>query len=83
MSKKQMGLTPATIADELLVSKIYQFRGQKVMLDSDHSIAPNQSEVHWEIDGKMPYPFNLMSVFYDMSKDFEKGLKTLKGILEK
>lgn len=47
------------------------------------SLAPNQSEVHWEINGTMPYPFNLMSVFYDMNKDFEKGLKTLKGILEK
>ncbi|MDR2282149.1 MAG: ORF6N domain-containing protein [Sphingobacterium sp.] len=35
MSKKQMGLIPTTIADELLVSKIYQFRGQKIMLDSD------------------------------------------------
>lgn len=35
MSNKQMGLTPTTIADELLVSKIYECRGQNVMLDSD------------------------------------------------
>ncbi|ERJ59574.1 SRPBCC family protein [Sphingobacterium paucimobilis] len=47
------------------------------------SLSPNQSEVHWEINGKMPYPFNLMSIFYDMSKDFDKGLATLKTILEK
>lgn len=47
------------------------------------SIAPNQSKVKWVIDGKMPYPFNLMTMFYDMSKDFDKGLKSLKEILEK
>lgn len=35
MSKKQTGLNPTTIADDLLVNKIYQFRMQKVMLESD------------------------------------------------
>ncbi|TDQ80147.1 ORF6N domain-containing protein [Sphingobacterium yanglingense] len=35
MSKQQTGLTPTTIADDVLVNKIYEFRGQKVMLDSD------------------------------------------------
>lgn len=46
------------------------------------SIAPNQSQVKWAIDGKMPYPFNIMTLCYDMNKDFDEGLKNLKGILE-
>lgn len=47
------------------------------------SLAPNQSKVQWVIDGKMPYPFNLMTLCYDMNKDFDEGLKSLKLILEK
>lgn len=47
------------------------------------SLAPNQSQVQWVIDGKMPYPFNLMTLCYDMNKDFDQGLKSLKEILEK
>lgn len=31
MSKKQTGLNPTTIADDVLVNKIYEFRGQKVI----------------------------------------------------
>jgi len=46
-------------------------------------IDPQTSKVAWEIDGKMPYPFNVMSLFFDMSKDFEAGLNHLKDILEK
>ncbi len=47
------------------------------------SIAPNQTKVRWVIDGKIPYPFNLMSLFYDMNKDFEQGTLNLKNVLEK
>ncbi len=43
----------------------------------------SRSKVKWEIDGKIPYPFNIMSLFYDMNKDFEEGISRLKGILEK
>lgn len=35
MSKSKTSTTPKTISDEVLVNKIYEFRGQKVMLDSD------------------------------------------------
>lgn len=45
-------------------------------------LSPTQSQVTWEIDGKMPYPFNFMNLFYDMNKDFEAGLQGLKSILE-
>lgn len=47
------------------------------------SLAPNQSKVTWEVDGKMPYPFNIFTLFYDMSQDFNQGLVNLKQILEK
>lgn len=47
------------------------------------SIAPDQTKVTWEIDGKFPYPFNLMTLFFDMNKDFQKGLDNLKQNLEK
>ena len=46
------------------------------------SLGVNQSKVTWAIDGKMPYPFNIMGLFFDMNKDFDEGLTRLKGILE-
>ncbi|WP_156308534.1 SRPBCC family protein [Sphingobacterium endophyticum] len=48
-----------------------------------NELSAQSSEVIWEIDGKMPYPFNLMSLFFDMNKDFDAGLNHLKEILEK
>ncbi len=42
-----------------------------------------QTRVTWGIVGKSPYPFNLMSLFYDMGKDFDTGLNNLKKVLEK
>lgn len=46
-------------------------------------IDSTSTKVAWKIDGKMPYPFNLMSLFFDMNKDFAAGLSNLKEILEK
>ena len=45
-------------------------------------VAPNQTKVTWGISGRSPYPWNLMSLFYDMGRDFERGLKNLKTVLE-
>lgn len=45
-------------------------------------VAPDQTKVVWGISGKTPYPWNLMSLFYDMGKDFEDGLQNLKEIIE-
>lgn len=42
----------------------------------------NTSRVRWGISGKTPYPFNLMSLFYDIGNDFEKGLVKMKALLE-
>jgi uncharacterized protein YndB with AHSA1/START domain len=46
----------------------------------------NQTRVHWEFNGKMKYPVNLMLLFMNMEKmvgnDLEKGLQNLKTILE-
>lgn len=43
----------------------------------------DQTEVTWGITGRTPYPFNIMSLFYDMGNDFRKGLENLKKELEK
>lgn len=42
----------------------------------------NETLVKWGISGKTPYPWNLMSLFFDMGKDFDQGLQNLKEILE-
>ena len=47
------------------------------------SIATNQSKVTWEINGKIPFPFNLFTLFYDMKNDLKQGLANLKNNLEK
>ena len=47
------------------------------------AVSANETKVRWVVDGEMPYPFNLMSLFYDMNKDFEKGTANLKTVLEK
>jgi hypothetical protein len=45
------------------------------------------TKVSWGFDSKIPYPLNLMCLFTDMKKmlgeDYEKGLTSLKTILEK
>ncbi|MEG1377857.1 MAG: polyketide cyclase, partial [Myroides sp.] len=46
-------------------------------------VSANETKVRWVVDGKMPYPFNLMSLVYDMNKDFEQGTANLKAVLEK
>lgn len=54
---------------------------------STEAVGPNQTLVKWGFTGKMNYPMNLMLLFMDfeamIGKDFETGLATLKGILEK
>lgn len=44
--------------------------------------APDQTLVKWGISWTTPYPWNLMSLFYNMDKDFDKGLEKLKEIVE-
>jgi uncharacterized protein YndB with AHSA1/START domain len=51
------------------------------------AVAENQTRVHWEFNGKMKYPTNLMLLFMNMEMmvggDLDKGLQNLKSILEK
>lgn len=39
--------------------------------------------VKWTVNGKSPYPWNFMNLFFNMDKDFEEGLQNLKNQLEK
>lgn len=45
-----------------------------------------QQQVDWNMNGKMPFPFNAMGLFMNMDKtmgkDFEDGLKGLKSVSE-
>lgn len=52
---------------------------------STETVLPNQTKVTWGMEGKNPYPMNLMNLFMDnvLGKDLEKSLFTLKNILEK
>ncbi len=51
------------------------------IVDSTHT------KVSWGFDSKMPYPFNVFKVVMSMEKmlgnDYEKGLASLKAVLEK
>lgn len=51
------------------------------------SVDSGHTRVHWEFNGKMKYPTNLMLVFMNMSSmvgnDLDKGLQNLKSIMEK
>jgi len=44
--------------------------------------APNQTLVKWRVNGRTPYPWNIMNLFFNMDGDFEKGLQNLKNELE-
>lgn len=45
--------------------------------------SPSQTKVLWGIIGKSPWPWNIVSYFYDMGNDFDTGLQNLKKELEK
>lgn len=47
------------------------------------AVSENQTKVRWVVDGESPYPFNLITFFYNMNKDFEQGTANLKAVLEK
>jgi uncharacterized protein YndB with AHSA1/START domain len=51
------------------------------------AVDDNHTMVHWEFNGKMKYPSNLMLLFMNMGKmvgnDLDKGLQNLKANLEK
>lgn len=50
------------------------------------SIAPMQTKVTWGFEEHVPYPFNVMCLFFDVEKmignDLQTGLNNLKGKLE-
>lgn len=43
----------------------------------------NQTLVKWTVNGKSPYPWNIMNLFFNMDSQFEEGLQNLKTELEK
>ncbi|MDA3616638.1 SRPBCC family protein [Polluticaenibacter yanchengensis] len=62
------------------------FNGEKEPAKSYISTEPvdsTQTKVTWAVSGSIPYPFNIMCLFYDMNKDFKEGVQNLKTVLEK
>lgn len=51
------------------------------------SVGPHQTKVRWGMNGKSPYPFNIVCFIFNMKKkvgeNFEEGLESLKAVLEK
>lgn len=45
---------------------------------------PDQTRVSWGMTGRSPFPMNLMHFLMKgkLAKDFDEGLRTLKGLLE-
>jgi hypothetical protein len=56
---------------------------------TEFTLVPNGKEtnVKWEMRGRTPFMFKVMHMFFNMDKmvgkDFEKGLSSLKAIVEK
>jgi hypothetical protein len=50
------------------------------------AVSDNLTRVHWEFNGKMRYPTNVMMLFMNMEKmvsgDLDKGLQNMKTLLE-
>ena len=52
---------------------------------STDALSENETKLKWVMEGKNPYPFNLMNLFIPgmLGKDLQTSLTTLKGVLEK
>lgn len=71
------------VEDEKVVTKLdFGFGEPATSYFLTENIGPSQTKLTWGIAGKSPYPWNLMSLFFDLGEDFEEGLHTLKNLLE-
>lgn len=63
------------------------FEGISPVYISTGSIAPSETRVKWVFQAKMPYPMNILLLFFNfpkmLGKDLEASLINLKTILEK
>lgn len=46
------------------------------------AVSDDQTKVTWVMQGDMPFPFNLVTLFYDVDEDLKGGLENLKEVLE-
>ncbi len=92
-SKGQLGTGSATITEsvpnERVLIRLEYTKPMEMIQDSVYAIRPigNQSIVSWSVTGKNSFMGRFMCMFFDMDKMvgsmFEKGLKNLKGLMEK
>ncbi len=73
------------IDTELRFKEPFNSKADAFMIVKD--AGADKTRVTWGFEGSVPRPMNLMLLFMDMDKeigkDFDQGLKNLKGILEK
>lgn len=63
------------------------FEAQEPAFMTTESVSPTSTRVRWGFSGEMPYPLNIMMLFYDMEEmigaDLNYGLQRLKEELER
>jgi hypothetical protein len=63
------------------------FEAQDDAYFATESLDSNTTKIKWGFKGSMPYPFNVMGLFFDMDKevggDLGQGLANLKTLMEK
>lgn len=82
MGKGAQTITEIVEGDRIATSLDFGFGEPASSLMTTSEEGAGQTKVTWGINGKSPYPFNLMSLLYDMGKDFDTGLNNLKKVLE-
>ncbi len=78
------------IDNQIIESQLRFFKPYKSESDAYlkvNEVDSGNTEVVWGFSGKNKFPMNIMMLFMNMDKmvgkDFEEGLQSLKGILEK
>lgn len=63
------------------------FEAQDDAYFATESLDSNTTKIKWGFKGSMPYPFNIMGLFFDMDKevggDLGQGLANLKTLMER
>jgi hypothetical protein len=61
------------------------FESNAAVLMKTESLTAGETKLTWSMEGRNPYPFNLMNLFLHslLGKDMQTSLATLKGVLEK
>lgn len=78
-------IIPGKRAEVLLTFK-EPFESENLAYFEVNELEPNVTRVRWGLESKVPYPYNVLTLFYNMDdalgEDLNKGLENLKAYLE-